>query len=128
MPVLNSIIDNVCVGDARRIHRFVSKIETLDPVAKAWFTVRRKELDSVAIFQKVITTSDVNSQGQIIDTGASNGTAELLFRLGSADTVLLVGDYLYYFDISIKFLASGELDTPEKGVLIARRQITTATV
>lgn len=126
MPTLDAEITDIVQGDKVDINVSVGSLP--GAISRAWFTVKNKaKLDSTSdataniIFQKTITTVDVANVGVILDTGAG-GTASLRFRLRNADTVLLTGDTVYYFDMQV--LQDGEPYTPWLGVIKVKKERT----
>lgn len=128
MPTLNSVLQNIVVGNAILITRTISNIDPTDGLLSAVMTVKRypQDLDSSAIFRKTITTAQVPGQGQIVDTGATgdgNGLASVIFELTPTNTGRLVSQWSYVFDIECKTVA-GAIYTAEEGLLIATGQVT----
>jgi hypothetical protein len=115
---LNGEIDNLVQGDKLDIIRTIGTLP--GAISKAWFTVRtRANLDQLTdtttvVFQKAITTVNVPGVGVISDDGAG-GTATVRFELRNADTKLVVGDTLYFYDIQVIMASDGEPYTPEVG-------------
>lgn len=128
MPTLNGMISNLVVGDDIDIVRTITNVPEADALVKAWFTVKVRESDPdvSAIFQKTITASYVAGQGEITDDGSSDQTGGVTFELTNADTLLMVGDTSYFYDLQVK-TANGKIYTPEKGNITLRKQITVAT-
>lgn len=128
MPTLNGLINNLVVGDDIDIERTITNVPEGDSLVKAWFTVKARETDPDinAIFQKTITASYVAGQGEITDDGAGDQQGAVTFELTNVDTLLLVGDTAYYYDLQVK-TANAKIYTPEKGQLTMRKQITVAT-
>jgi hypothetical protein len=116
---LRGSISEIVQGDDIDIIRTIGTLPT--SITKSWFTVRtRANLDQLTdattiVFQKAITTSNVPGVGVIYDDGA-DGTAGCRYELVNADTKLLVGDTLYYYDVQV-LTSSGKIYTPEVGVL-----------
>ena len=112
-------ISNLVQGDNIDIVRTIGTLPT--SITDSWFTVRtRANLDqttdtSSVVFQKHITSSNVPGTGVIYDDG-SDGTAGVRFELVNADTKLLVGDTVYYYDIQV-LTTSGKIYTPEIGII-----------
>lgn len=128
MAHLNSLLDDLVVGEDRELPRTVDITPIGDTLARAWFTVKEDplDLDADAIFQKEITGT-LSADGQIDNTGSGSplDTAHLYFLLPSADTLLLEPERYYYFDIKGKS-TSGAKKVLEGGRLIANKQITQA--
>lgn len=117
---LSGNIDNLVQGDNIDITRSIGSLPAT--ITKAWFTVKTNaKLSSTSdataniVFQKVITTSNVVGTGVILDTGGS-GTASVRFELVNADTVLLVGGTVYYYDIQV-LTSTSKIYTPEVGLI-----------
>jgi hypothetical protein len=129
MPTLDAEIKDIVQGDKIDINVSIGSLP--GPITKSWFTVKNKvKLDSSSdsaaniIFQKTITTANVPGQGVIIDDGAG-GTASVKFELRNADTVLLTGDTVYYFDLQV--LQGGEPYTPWLGIIKVKKERTKST-
>lgn len=105
-------------GDDDCILRNFRNVTSGVTVTQAWMTVKRFEddVDIDAIFQKVITVTDVPGTGQIVDDGAS-GTVTLRFDIVPADS-LLVGHEQKYFDIQVK-TNGGKIYTLNAGTIRA---------
>lgn len=127
MPTLNSVIQDFVAGDHLKISRTITNVPASDSLAKCWLTIKRREgdLDTAAIVQKSISSTYVQGQGQITDTGADTAGA-LFFELTNTDTALLIGGTVYFFDLQVK-TTNGAIYTPESGKIIAKAQITRAT-
>ena len=116
---LSATISNLVQGDNIDIVRTIGTLPAA--ITRAWFTVRtRANLDqstdtSTVVFQKAITTVNVPGTGVIYDDG-SDGTAGVRFELVNADTKLLVGETVYYYDIQV-LTSSSKIYTPEIGVI-----------
>lgn len=128
MATLDSTISNFVAGDDVKITRTITAVPAGDSLVKAWLTVKKSEshADADAIFQKAITTSYSLGQGHITDNGAGDTSAAIFFELTAANTALLRGDVDYYFDIQVK-TANGAINTPEKGTITFRAQVTQTT-
>ena len=126
MPTLNGELQNLVQGDYLDIVRNIGNLPTT--ISKASFTVETKaKLTSTSdgtnvVFQKAITTSTGAGVGIISDTGGS-GTAIVRFELTNADTILLTGDTIFYYDIQV-LTSSGKIYTPELGVIKVRSERT----
>lgn len=124
---LNGLISNVVQGDSIDI---VRQIDTLPAsISKAWLTIKATQAstsDTAAIVQKTITTSAVIGTGQITDDGTTDGVAAVRFELTNADTVLLVNETTYYYDIQV-LTSTGKIYTPEIGRIKLRSERTKAT-
>jgi len=71
-------------------------------VTKAYLTVKtnQTDVDGSALFQKIITTSNVAGTGQIEDAGSS-GIAVLRFDITSANTAATTKDTFVYFSLRV---------------------------
>jgi len=123
-------ITNIVQGDSIDVTRTIGSLPTA--ITKSWFTIKTKaKIDSTSdaainiIFQKTITTTPVTGVGAILDDGAG-GTASVRFELVNADTVLLVGDTVYYYDIQV-LTSAGKIYTPELGVIRVKKERTKTT-
>jgi len=129
MPTLNAELSGIVQGDYLDIVRNIGNLPTT--ISKAWFTVKtRANLTTSTdgtnvVFQKTITTANVPGTGVILDTGGS-GTAQVKFELTNADTVLLTGDTIFYYDIQV-LTSSSKIYTPELGVVKMKQERTRST-
>ena len=87
---------------------------------KGWLTVKESasDLDVNAIFTKEISPTLDATKGHITNTGAIGNVATGFFNLLSADTILLVPEQVYVYDIQIRMLmsdATTRIETPEIG-------------
>ena len=125
MPDFRDRIDVFCVGDDLDVRRTVRKIPAGQTVVEAWLTIKEDEEDSdaEAVLQKHITGTDVPGTGAIEADGSTDQIAVLRFDLTAADTLLLEADAPYFHDVQIK-TSAGKLNTPFKGMTIAKQQIT----
>lgn len=114
-------------GDASQQPASVDVSDILpDVLAKAWFTVKRRlvDTDAQAVIQKTITAS-LTVAGQIDQVGATNIDATMFFLLTAADTEALSDKVLYHY--SIKALSSGGAAmTVDTGRLSATPEVTEA--
>lgn len=127
MPTLESRIENIIAGDDKKIIRTITLVPAGRTLLEAWFTVKEdaEDVDTEAIIQKDISTSDVPGTGQITDDGA-DGTGAVRFDLTDADTLLMDPTRDYDFDIQVE-LDDNDLQTPELGKIRTRRGVTKAT-
>jgi len=129
MPTLNAELSGIVQGDYLDIVRNIGNLPII--ISKAWFTVKtRANLTTSTdgtnvVFQKTITTANVPGTGVILDTGGS-GTAQVKFELTNADTVLLTGDTIFYYDIQV-LTSSSKIYTPELGVVKMKQERTRST-
>lgn len=114
------------IGADRSVVRYVANIPSGSSVTKAWLTVKNNisDADGAAIFQLVITPSS-SSAGQIVDTGATSGTAQLVFNVLAAQSSLLVEGQKYVYDIQVHY-TTGTNDPVEEGTIYASQRITQA--
>ena len=126
---LSGLISNIVQGDNLDITRTIGTLPA--PISKCWFTVKTNaKLSSTTdtapnvVFQKVITTANIVGSGVILDSGGS-GTASVRFELINADTILLVGDTVYYYDIQV-LTTTGAIYTPELGLIKTKKERTKA--
>lgn len=104
---------------------FNANIRPETTITKGWLTVMADPsgLDISAVFQKIISTTNLTGTGWIEEDGT--GSIVVRFDLTSTDTALLTPDQNYYYDI--KLLGSdGNLYVPETGRMIARQNVTKA--
>lgn len=123
MADLDSIIDDLVVGNAYALTRTITAVPSGDTLARAWWTVKRSEYDADAdaIFQ-VEVTSTLAAAGQITDTGADN-TGAVTLNATAAQTGKLIPKRIYAWDLQV-LTTEGHVYTPESGSLIAHRRIT----
>jgi hypothetical protein len=120
------------VGDSLRLEREYKTIPVGVTIDKAWLTIkaRLKDLDAAALIGPKVITVTQNAHGQIVnETSAITPTITyigLFFDLSIAETVLLVPDRKYYYDIQLRG-SDGALYTPERGDLKMKPQVTMAT-
>lgn len=127
--VLNGKIENIVQGDNIDIVRTIDTLPAA--ITKAWFTVKTKSglsaaNDTGAVFQKTITTVNVPGTGVISDDGTGDGVAAVRFELVNADTVLLVNETTYRYDIQV-LTSTGAIYTPELGLIKVKSERTKAT-
>jgi hypothetical protein len=121
------VIENQTAGDDLQIERDIGDIDPLDPLIKAWLTVKAKmsDTDAQAALQKVITTAAVPGVGQITEDGSElqgNGTGTTIFQLTAAETAALGTIIRYFYDIQGKS-ATGKVYTsqhPDTGRAVSR--------
>lgn len=112
-------------GDQFSIYRTVRGLSSGITVSSALLTVKNTIATvDPGLFQKSITSSNVAGTGKIEDTGVS-GIAKLRFDFTSANTLLMVADTEYYFDIQVT-LSDGSLLTLERGLTSANAQVGTS--
>lgn len=128
MPNYREKMVNLVAGDFRGYRRYVTGIPTGDYVTKAYMTFKAEADDpDPGLFQKTITTTNDPSQGQIVNTGASTGTAELYFRLLTTNTVLLEPGTTYAYDVQLHFASGADPITVIKGTVVSVQGVTAAT-
>lgn len=109
-------------GNIFSLRRTITGLPSGITVSGAELTVKTSTSDAdPGIFQKTITSSNVAGTGQIEDTG-STGAAVLRFDLGSADTLAMVANTEYYYDINIT-MSDASLVTVESGRTSARERV-----
>ncbi len=103
-------------GDAFPIRRSVSGIPTGDSIVSALLTLKANIGDAdPGLFQIAATVED---------SGSVSGIGVIRFDVSTANTLLMVQDTPYYFDIQVT-LGAGSILTPEQGVTSAVYQVTT---
>jgi len=132
------IIQDKTAGDDLQIERNIGEIDPLDPLIKAWLTVKAKmsDTDAQAALQKVITNAAVPGVGQITEDGSElqgNGTGTTIFQFTAAETAALGTSIRYFYDIQGKS-ATGKIYTsqhPDTGRAVSwmqfRQGVTDAT-
>lgn len=112
-------------GDKFPIRRIVRKIPAGITISSSILTLKATiAIADPGLFQKSITSTNVAGTGQVEDTN-TNGIGKLRFDLNSADTLLMVADTDYYFDIQVTF-SDGTILTLESGLTQASAQVTTS--
>lgn len=111
-----------------------SNLPSGQTASKAYLTVKQHklDLDSAAIFQKVITTTQVTGQGQITNDGTGDVPVTGYFELTNANTALLAPFFsetdkymAFYFDIKI-ITSAGKATPSVEGLILAEKGITDA--
>lgn len=110
----------------------ITNIPANGSCVKAWLTVKADASDAEVdlIFQKIIDESLDVTQGHITNTGAVGNVATGFFNLLSADTILLMPQTPYAYDIQIKIDMTdltSRLETPEIGTITTIDGVTDAT-
>lgn len=127
MANLSASITDLVAGDTYEVVRTITGLPSGYALDKAWMTVKASAVDAdPGVFQKAITTSNVDGTGQITDTGTGDGSAAVRFDLASADTTLLTPGTSYVYDIQVR-MVNGELiriSTPEIGTIRTVRGVT----
>ena len=113
MPTLEAEISSIVQGDGVDITVNIGKVTgdfVGDAVTKVWFTVKNSasDTDANALFQKVITGTNVPGTGVILDDGSVSGTAQVRVELVNADTSLLTNPKKAYpFDLQVETTNGG---------------------
>lgn len=131
MPTLDTVIDDLVAGNARQLTRTITDIPDTELATNAWLTVKEHpdDEDGAAVFQKAITTTNVDGTGHITDAGSGSPyLVKVRFDLKGADTLLLRPRRRYFFDIKVK-TDDPDLNiyTPEAGRIVAKQGVTVAT-
>ena len=130
MADLAASISDLVAGDDYEITRTITGLPSGYALNKAWLTVKASAVDAdPGIFQKAITTSNVDGTGQIGDSGSSDGIGAVRFDLVPADTLLLTPGTAYVYDIQIRYTNSTltKVNTPEIGTITTTRGVTVTT-
>lgn len=111
-------------GDEFSIVRTIPGVPVGVTISGGYLTFKNalSDIDSAAIVQKVITTSNSDGTGHVTDTGA-DGTGAVRFDMAKADTLLFTAGQKYFFDIQVQ-LDSGDVFTLEIGITTFREQVT----
>lgn len=114
------------IGGDRSVLRYVNNLPPSGSVTKAWLTVKNNitDADGSAVFQLSIT-STITTAGQILDSGATSGVAQIVFNVLAAQTNLLVEGQKYDYDIQVHY-NTGTNDQIEEGTVYASTRITQA--
>ncbi len=119
VPILNSTIDDLVMGNDDLLIRDVDAIPDGLTMTKAWFTIKENltQDDEEAPIQKVITPS-LGADGQITDDGTDDGVGRISFRIQASDITRqnFSSRRLYYYDVKI-LLSDGKVYTREIGRL-----------
>jgi hypothetical protein len=94
--------------------------------SEAWLTVKEtpaSQADGSALFQKVITSTNVAGTGQIEDTGSSSGTCVVRFDITTTNSEAAVAGTKYTYDVQALF-SNGDIYTLLKGPAIWTDQVT----
>lgn len=110
-------------GDAFPVTRTVIRIPPGNTIVAAWLTLKSaySASDVAALFQKAITPNP-SSDGIVTNPGA-DGVGEVLFEVREGDTLLMVADEEYYYDVQVK-LSNNNIRTIERGITSAMEQVT----
>jgi hypothetical protein len=126
---VSEAIEGFFAGDDLDIQRDITGVNPIDPLVKAWLTVKAtRAAADPGLVQKVITTT-LTPSGQIGQDGSAaqgNGIASVFFPLSKTDTALLGPFTTYWYDIQV-LTASGYLYTAVVGRLEFARGVTDAT-
>ncbi len=105
-------------------HHYITKIPSGITITAALLTVKTNISDNdPGIFQKSITSADVPGTGQIENSG-TNGTATLRFDLTSVNTLAMIADVQYLYDIRVT-LSTGDVLTVENGETSSQNRVGT---
>lgn len=103
-------------GDAFPLRRTVPSIPAGDAISSAKLTLKTNISDAdPGLFQLTAT---------IENSGSTSGIGVVRFDFSSANTLLMIQDQLYYFDIQLT-MTSGNIITIEQGQTSASYQVTT---
>jgi hypothetical protein len=80
--------------------------------------------DIDALINKTVTPTP-SSDGQIIDPGAVNGIAIVMFMLAKGDTQDFTADQKYFWDIEV-FDVTNNASTPRRGTIQFTQRVRTA--
>jgi hypothetical protein len=132
MPTFTGTIQELVSGDFRQIPFQITNIPTNGAMDKGWLTVKESaaDLDVNAIFMKEITTVLDTNEGHITNDGAIGNVATGFFNLLSTDTILLVPEQPYVYDIQIRVLmtdATTRISTVEIGTVTSIDGVTDTT-
>jgi hypothetical protein len=112
-------------GDIFPIRRNVTKVLSGLTVVGSKLTLKEALADSdPGLFQKSIVSGDSPGTGQI-EADGSNGVSKLRFDITATDSLAMVLDQEYYFDIEIT-MSNGEKRTLEHGKTSATFEVTSS--
>lgn len=111
-------------GDAFPFRRIIPGIPSGAVISSVIFTLKASlaDADGSATIQKSITSSNVAGTGQVENVG-TGGIGVIRFDLTATDTLAMIADQKYYFDIQVT-LDSGDILTIESGITSAKEQVT----
>ncbi len=127
MSHLRETINDFVRGDSYQLPRTVTISDILpENLAKAWFTVKRRivDTDAQAILHKTITTV-LSADGQIDEAGSAIADGHLYFLLTAADTNAMQALTLYYYDIKV-LSSAGDAKVVESGRITSSASVTQA--
>jgi hypothetical protein len=128
MAVTGVTITNAVAGDDFDITRTVTNIPAGQTLAQAWLTIKTtpSASDTLAVVQKIITTTPTAGQGHITDDGA-DGSGVLLFTLTGINTRAIfqqqTGSTGIQYDIQIRTSAN-KIYTLETGTISMLEEVT----
>lgn len=122
MPTYTGVITNLVAGDFRQIPFQITNVPSGGALTKGWLTVKEDaaDLDINAMFMKEITTILDTAHGHITNDGSVGGVGTGFFNLTSANTILLIPDTPYVYDIQFLLTmtdATTRIETPEIGTI-----------
>lgn len=123
----NVRIEDLVIGDAKRIERTYTITQTGIVIEKAWMTVKAsdRDLDAAALFQKSITVNS-SASGQITDADTTGGSIAMFFDLVAADSQNANAGQSYLYDIQVKRSGESKNHTLEMGTITFIRGLTDA--
>lgn len=118
-------------GDFRQVPWQITNVPTGAAVIKAWLTVKEDaaDTDPQATFVKIITPTLDVTKGHITNDGSIGSVATGFFNLLMADTILLVPDTDYFYDLQFQMQmidSSMRIETPELGIIRTKDGVTDA--
>ena len=127
MSHLRETINDFVRGDSYQLPRTVTITDILpETLVKAWFTVKRRIVDSDddAIIQKTITTV-LSVDGQIDEGGTAIADGHMYFLLTATDTNAMAALNIYHYDIKV-LSSAGDAKVVESGRITSSASVTQA--
>lgn len=115
----------IVIGNRRLITRTVTNLPITNvTITTAWLSIKANETDADGneILLKTITTT-LTTDGQVVDSSGTDGQGNVIFILTPTNTALFVSGTQYHYSIKVKTTETDGYYTPEKGKILAVRDI-----
>jgi len=100
-------------------------VKTPTPISTARFVAKAQKNDAdPGVVNKVVTAAP-SADGQIIDPGAVNGVAVILFTISKTQTDDFTAGQKYFWDVEV-FDVSSNANTPRAGTIVFDQRVRTA--